>query len=46
MCTSGEDNDPESLLKVFLDSRNITGMARNSIDHYIVDVSFISSLFG
>ena len=46
MCTSGEGSDPESLLEVFLDSRNITGMPRQSIDHYIIDVSLSSNSYG
>jgi len=37
MCTSGENNDPESLLKAILDSQGITGTAREPVDHYIID---------
>ena len=39
VCTSGEGNDPESLLKVLLDEQGVTGIAREPIDHYIISVS-------
>ena len=41
MCTSGENNSPESLLKAVLDSQGVTGVAREPIDYYVIDVSFI-----
>lgn len=39
LCTSGEGQDPESLLKVVLDTNGITGTPRESIDHFVVSVS-------
>lgn len=36
ICTSGEGSDPESLLQVLLDEQGIAGIARESIDHYII----------
>lgn len=37
MCTSGENNSPESLLKAVLDSQGVTGVAREPIDYYVID---------
>ena len=41
LCTSGPENNPESLLEVVLNSTGISGMARESIDHFVVSVSII-----
>ena len=44
MCTSGVDNNPESLLDAILDDQGVEGIARESVDYYITSVSTFSCL--